>query len=191
VRTMLRAALERLGRLDGLVLNATHQHRDAFPDFPEEQWDRVLDVNLRGPWLAMREAWPHLTDAPGKRIVVTASTSSFQAEPRKVAYIVAKTALLGLVRAAAVEAAPYELTVNGVAPGLMDTPLVRWQLDDKARELGVPREQVEADWLSGHAIERYVATEEVARTIAFLAGPDSSGITGQVIPVDLGQLAKD
>jgi 3-hydroxybutyrate dehydrogenase len=188
-RQAVEAVLERHGRLDILVLNAAVQHVAPIPDFPVEEWERLLDVLLKGPFLTMRAAWPSLIARPGGRIISTASTSAFVAEPYKAAYVAAKHGLLGLVKVAALEGGPHGLTANAVAPGLMMTGLIEEQMAEQMRLRGQSRDEIVASWCSGQAIKRPVRTEEVAAVIAFLAGERSSGITGAVIPVDLGELA--
>jgi 3-hydroxybutyrate dehydrogenase len=188
-RAMVRAAVERHGRLDILVLNAGVQHMAPLPDFPPAEWQRLMDVMLTGPFLAMRAAWPELTSRAGGRILVTASTSSFVAERYKAAYVAAKHGVLGLVKVAALEGAEHELTANAVAPSWMRTPLVENQVAERVRLLGKPHDEVLAGLVAGHAAPRFVEPAEVAATLAFLAGPAASGITGACVPVDLGALA--
>lgn len=187
-RAMVEAALERHGRLDTLVLNAGVQHVAPISEFPESEWDRLLDVMAKGPFLSMKHAWKSLTERPGGRIVVTASGSSFIAEAYKSAYVAAKHAVLGLVRVAALEGAPLGLTANAVAPGWMRTPMVENQLAEQMRLHGGSREDVIASMVSRHPVKRFVEPEEVANTIAFLASSDSSGINGACVPVELGAL---
>ena len=187
-RGMVEAALERYGRLDILVLNAGVQHVSPIDAYPEKEWDRLLNVMLKGPFLAVKHAWASLTARPGGRIVFTASSSSFAAEPFKVAYIAAKHGILGLMRAVAVEGGPYDLTANAVAPGLMMTQLIERQLPQQMQARGVSREEIIEGWVGANAIKRPVETREVANTIAFLASPASSGITGAAVPVELGEL---
>ena len=188
-REAVATALERHGRLDILVLNAAVQHVAAIPDFAVEEWDRLMGVLLKGPFLSMKAAWPALTARPGGRIIATASTSAFVAEPFKAAYIAAKHGLLGLVKVAAMEGGAFGLTANAVAPGLMMTGLIEGQMDEQMRIRGQSRDDIIAAWCSGQAIKRPVRTSEVAAAIAFLAGEGASGITGAVLPVDLGELA--
>jgi 3-hydroxybutyrate dehydrogenase len=177
------------GRLDVLVLNAGVQHLAPMPDFPEERWRELIDVMVTGPFLAMKHAWPHLIRRSGGRILVTASTSSFVAERFKAAYVAAKHGVLGLVKVAALEGAPHGLTANAVAPSWMRTPLVEDQVADRAALSGLTAEQVIAEMVSDQAAPRFVEPSEVAATLAFLAGPAASGITGTCVPVDLGALA--
>lgn len=187
-RVMVEEAVRRFGRLDILALNAGVQFMAPIPQFPEEQWDRLMSVMAKGPFLAMKHAWPHIA-RPGGRVVVTASGSSFIAEAYKSAYVAAKHAVLGLVRTAALEGGPVGLTVNAVGPGWMRTPMVENQLDDQVRMNGIPRQRVLEKMLGRQPVKRFVETREVAELIAFLASDAASGINGTIIPVDLGLLA--
>lgn len=188
-RLMIDTALERHGRLDALVLNAGVQFVAPIPDFPVEQWDRLMDVMVKGPFLAIKYAWPHLTERPGGRIVVTASTSSITAEAYKCAYVAAKHAVNGLVKVAALEGGTLGLTANAVAPGWMRTEMVESQLEDQMRLRGLPREETIEAMLSRQPVKKFLETSEVANLIAFLASKNSTGITGTCIPIDLGTLA--
>ena len=183
------AALDDHGRIDILVLNAGVQHMAPLVDFDLEQWNRLIAVMLTGPFLAMRAAWPHLTREPGGRILVTASTSSFEAEPYKSAYVAAKHGVLGLVKVAALEGAVHGLTANAVAPSWMRTPLGENQVADRVRLLGLSPEDVIAELVDQHAAKRFVEPSEVAAALAFLGSSRASGITGVCLPVDLGALA--
>ncbi len=186
---MVAAALERHGRLDVLVLNAGAQHMAPIGEFSEEEWHRLLDVMLTGPFLAIRAAWSELIRRPGGRILVTASTSSFVAERYKAAYVAAKHGVLGLTKVAALEGAEHGLTANAVAPSWMRTPLVEGQVADRVRLLGKPEHEIIAELVAEQATKRFVEPAEVAATLAFLAGSGSSAITGTCVPVDLGALA--
>jgi 3-hydroxybutyrate dehydrogenase len=181
--------LEQSGRIDVLVLNAGVQHVAPISAFPEEQWDRLHDVMVKGPFLAMRAAWHALTARPGGRVIVTASTSSFVAEAGKSAYVAAKHGLIGLVKVAALEGAPFGLTVNAVAPGWMHTPMAEGQIVERMSSAGVTREQAIAGLLSGQPVKRFIDPAEVARVVSFLAGGAIDSITAATIPVDLGVLA--
>jgi 3-hydroxybutyrate dehydrogenase len=187
-RAMVEAALERHGRLDALVLNAGAQHVAPLPEHSEAEWDRLFDVMVKGPWLAMKHAWPHVA-RPGGRVVVTASGSSFIAERYKSAYVAAKHAVLGLVKVAALEGGPLGMTANAVGPGWMRTPMVENQLADQMRLHGRTRQEVIESMVDRHPVKRFVEPEEVASTIAFLASDEASGINGSFVPVDLGTLA--
>jgi 3-hydroxybutyrate dehydrogenase len=185
-RAMIDAALERHGRLDVLVLNAGRQFMSPLESFPEAEWDRLFDLMVKGPFLALQRAWPALTRRPGGRVIVTASGLSLLAEKYKAAYVAAKHAVLGLVKVAALEAAEHGLTVNAVAPAWMHTGMVEAQLEQQMRLRGESRDDVLARLIATHPQERFVAPEEVASLMLFLAGPQASGLNGACIPVDGG-----
>lgn len=188
-RAMVQQALQHHGRLDVLVLNAGVQHVAPIPEFPEAQWDRLFDVMVKGPFVALQEAWPALVAASCGRVLVTASTSSFVAERYKAAYVAAKHAVIGLVKVAALEGATAGLTANAVAPSWMRTPLVEQQLAERQRLYGISREEAIAALATEHPVNRFVEPREVAEALAFLASPAASGISGITLPVDLGALA--
>lgn len=177
---------EAAGRLDILALNAGGQFVSPIDRFPDEEFDRLTDVMLKGPFAALKAAWPALTARPGGRVVVTGSTTSFMAEPYKAGYISAKHGVLGLVRVAALEGAAYELTANLVSPGWMDTPMLRNQLEAQAEERNMTVEAVIEMLSAGQPGNRFIRVEEVAAAVAFLAGPTASAINGVALPIDLG-----
>lgn len=188
-RAMVARAVELHGRLDILVLNAGVQHVSPIDTFDARQWQRVMDVCLNGPFHAIKAAWPQLIRRDGGRIVATASTSSFHAEPFKAAYNAAKHGLLGLIKSAAVEGGRHGVTANAVAPSWMRTPMVEHQLAEQMRLRNTSREAVLDDFLGNQPVKRFIDTAEVAATIAFLASERASAITGTCVPVDLGALA--
>jgi 3-hydroxybutyrate dehydrogenase len=188
-RRMVELALERHGRLDILALNAGLQHMAPFAEFPLEQWERLMGLMLTGPFLAIKHAWAPLTERPGGRIVVTASTSSMVGEAFKPAYVSAKHGVAGLVKVAAREGAKLGLTANAVAPGWMWTPMAENQIDDQARLHGRTREDVLATMDDHNPAGRMLEPAEVAEVVAFLSSARASGINGAVIPIDLGAIA--
>ncbi|HYV16536.1 MAG TPA: SDR family oxidoreductase [Conexibacter sp.] len=187
---MVAEALARHGRLDVLVLNAGVQHRASIETFPVDEWHRLLDVMVTGPFLAIRAAWPHLVREPGGRVVAVASTSGLAAEPLKAGYVTAKHALVGLLKVAALEGAQLGLTANSVAPTWMGTPLIERQVQEQMRLHGESRDAVIERLTEGQPVKRFLDLMEVAETIRFLATPAASGINGSCIPVDLGALAQ-
>jgi 3-hydroxybutyrate dehydrogenase len=188
-RQMVEAALERHGRLDIVVLNAGAQAMNPIVSYPVDDWDRLMNLMVKGPFLAMKFAWPHLTRQPGGRIIVTASTVALAGAPYKAAYVAAKHAVLGLVKVAALEGAAAGLTANAVAPGWMSTPLADRQIRDHMRLRGMSQHEVIAAMVAEQPAKRFVDTAEVAALITFLAGDGGSAINGACIPVDTGTLA--
>lgn len=182
-RAMIDHVLAVAGRLDILVLNAGCQFVAPIDQFPDAEWERLRGVMLDGPFFAIKAAWSALTKSPGGRIVVTASTASFGGAPGKVAYTVAKHGVLGLVRVAALEGAEHGLTANAVAPGWMDTGMMRDQLEVQATTLGVSTDEVVARFRAAQPAKRFVDVRDVAATIGFLVSPGASGVNGVCVPV--------
>jgi 3-hydroxybutyrate dehydrogenase len=188
-RRMVDLAMERHGQLDILILNAGAQAMNPIASYAESDWDRLMNLMVKGPFLAMKFAWPHLIRQPGGRIIVTSSTAGLVGAPYKAAYVAAKHAVLGLVKVAALEGAAAGLTANAVAPGWMRTPLADNQIRDHIRLRGMCRDDVIASMVAEQPARRFVETAEVAALITFLAGDGGSAINGACIPVDTGTLA--
>ena len=188
-RQMVDLVLERHDRLDILILNAGAQAMNPIAAYAEADWDRLMNVMVKGPFLAMKFAWPQLTRQPGGRVIVTSSTAGLVGAPYKAAYVAAKHAVLGLVKVAALEGAAAGLTANAVAPGWMHTPLADNQIRDHMRLRGIGHDDVIAGMVTEQPAQRFVDTAEVAALITFLAGDGGSAINGACIPVDTGTLA--
>jgi 3-hydroxybutyrate dehydrogenase len=188
-RRMVDQVIAAHGRLDVLVLNAGIQHMAPIGEFPESQWDRLTDVMLKGPFLAVKHAWPQLTRRPGGRIVFTASTTALVGEAYKAAYVASKHGVAGLMKVAALEGARHGLNVNAVAPGWMWTGMAEGQIDDQARLHGRTRADILGEMDDHNPVGRMIEPREVAEVIAFLASDRASAISGTCIPVDLASLA--
>jgi 3-hydroxybutyrate dehydrogenase len=188
-RRAIEAVLEQYGPLDVLVLNAGLQHMAPIDEFAEAEWDRLTDVMLKGPFLAVKHAWPQLIRRPGGRIVFTASTTALVGEAYKAAYVASKHGIAGLMKVAALEGARHGLNVNAVAPGWMWTGMAESQIDDQARLHGRTREEILGEMDDHNPVGRMIEPREVAEVIAFLASDRASGISGTCIPVDLASLA--
>lgn len=186
-RAMIEEAVASYGKVDTLILNAGFQYLAPIDEFPEAEWDRLFDVLVKGPHLAIKAAWAELTGRRGGRIVVTASALSTIGEEYKAAYVSAKHAVVGLVKVAALEGGPHGLCANAVAPGLMWTELMERQLEDQMRLRGLSREEVVRRIEVAQPV-RAATTHEVAELMSFLASDRASGISGACVPVDLGFL---
>ncbi|WOH80449.1 SDR family oxidoreductase [Bradyrhizobium sp. BEA-2-5] len=189
-RDIVNYVLAAAGRLDILVLNAGCQFVAPIDQFPDVEWVRLRSVMLDGPFFAMKAAWSALTRLPGGRVVVTASTASFGGAAGKAAYTAAKHGVIGLVRVAALEGAAHGLTVNAVAPGWMDTRMMRAQLEVQATTMGVSTNEAVARFGAAQQVKRFVDVREVAAVVGFLASPCASGINGECVTIDLGASAR-
>jgi NAD(P)-dependent dehydrogenase (short-subunit alcohol dehydrogenase family) len=185
------AAISAFGRIDQVFLNAgIPGMAPSLVDETPEGFDRIIAVNLRGVFLGLRAALAHMASRPGGgAIVVTASTAGVRGS-HMAAYSAAKHGVVALVQAAAVEAAPYGVRVNAIAPGSIDTPMMR----SLEQSLGGGEEvsrALHATTPIGKADDRFGRADEVAAVVEFLLGPNSSWVTGTTVPVEGGVLATD
>jgi 3-oxoacyl-[acyl-carrier protein] reductase len=165
------------GELKVLVNNAAIFPRRPLLEMADADWDAVLNVNLRGAFLCLRNAARAMREAGGGVIVNVASLAAARATPRGAHYTAAKAGLLGLTRAAALELAPHAIRVNAVAPGLTNTAQPRFGMTED--EISQAAEAI--------PLGRLARPEDIAEAIAFLCGPGATHITGQVIHVNGGQ----
>ena len=185
VRRMVEETLSRHGRLDCLIVNA-----GLVPPWSEtanidlSEWDRVMDVNARGALATMKHAVPALADSRGS-VVLTASINAVVAHPRQLIYTASKHAVLGILRAAALDLGHYGIRVNGIAPGPIATEALLSRIRTRAQS-GPSEVEALATLESQTALGRLATAAEVAATVAFLAGSAASGISGQLLQVDAG-----
>ncbi len=168
-------ARERFGRIDVLVNNAGITRDALLVRMKDEDWDQVLDVNLRGAFLMTRAVAKVMMRQKGGRIINIASTAGAMGNAGQANYSAAKAGLIGLTKAAARELAHWGILVNAVAPGLIDTDMAA----------GIPAEAREA-LLAQVPLKRIGMAREVAEVVRFLAGDGASYVTGQVIHVNGG-----
>ena len=190
-RAAVAAALERFGRLDVLVPNAGFQHVAPVAEFDEDRWDGLLAILLTSPFLLAKHAWEALAATGDGRIVVIASAHALVASPFKAGYVSAKHGVLGLVKTLALEGAEQGILATAVCPGYVRTPLVERQVADQAAAHGLPEERVlDEVILAPQPVKRLIEPEEVAATVAFLAGPGGRAFSGVPVPMDLGWTAR-
>ena len=175
VAAMVRAATEQWGRLD-IVAHIAGITRDALSlKMSEEQWDTVLEVNLKGSFLVAREAAAAMKAREYGRIILTASAPSLRGNVGQANYAASKAGVVGLVRTLALEYARYKVTVNAVAPGATETPMTST----------IP-EPIKAAITNRVPLKRFAQPEEIAALYAFLGSPEADYITGQTIMADGG-----
>ncbi len=170
-------AAKDLGEPSILVNCAGATHRASLLDTSVEDWRRVLSVNLDGPFHTMVAVGRRMSSHGGGSIVNISSTAGLLGFPNRPAYIASKTGLVGLTRAAALDLADSGIRVNAIAPGPIDTPMLRQYFTTPGAK---------EDMASRTPMRRIGTPDEIADLVAFLAGDESSFITGQVIACDGG-----
>lgn len=179
------------GSLDILVNNAGMQHVDAIEDFPVPTFTRMIQLMLIGPFIAIKYALPIMKQQQFGRIINMASINGLIGFAGKAAYNSAKHGLIGLTQVAALEGATYGITVNALCPGYVDTPLVRNQMSDLARNRGVSVDRVLNEVLLPLIPQRrLISVQEIADYVSFLASEKGRSITGQAVVIDGGYLAQ-
>lgn len=178
VKEMVTAALENFGRIDVLVNNAAIYNgikRKPFYEISESEWDRVLNVNLKGCWMCSKAVFPYMKEKGG-RIINISSATVMSGSPEWSHYVASKAGVIGLTRTMARELGSFNINVNAVAPGFTLTE-ASLDLMENAKEYGIARA----------AIKRPSSAEDIVGTVLFLASEGSAFITGQTIVVDGGK----
>jgi len=186
VQHMATTLLEGLGGLDILVNNAGNAGSHKMLNHPDELWHRMLAVNLTSVYYVCKAFLPTLAEQRSGRIITIASIASRVGGRYVAAYTASKHGVLGLTRALAVEMLPYNVTVNAVCPGYVDTPMTDASVSNMVARTGMSEAQAR-EWLEKTSPQnRLISPEEVASVVVFLALESSKGITGQAINIDGG-----
>ncbi len=175
----------RFGAIHVLVNNAGVEHAAPLHQTAEEDWDRVLGVNLKGVFLLSRQVLPVMIRAGGGAVVNVGSISGLLGWPAYAAYAASKGGVIQLTRQMAVDYARNNIRVNCVCPGTTWTPLI-----ERLFALEAEPEAAKATVAARHPLGRFARPEEIAEAILFLASEEASFITGAVLPVDGGYTAK-
>ena len=176
VEASIAAVAKRFGRLDALVNNAGIAVFTPLLETSNQDWNRVLAVNLTGPFLCAKAAVPLMQEHGGGAIVNITSISAVRASTLRSAYGTSKAGLAHLTKQLAVELASLGIRVNGVAPGPVDTAMAK----------AVHTPEIRADYHDAMPLNRYGLEEELAEAVFFLCSDRSSYITGQILAVDGG-----
>jgi NAD(P)-dependent dehydrogenase (short-subunit alcohol dehydrogenase family) len=184
VRSVVAEAAKEHGRLDVMHANAGIEWTKNIANTTREEWARVIDVNLTGVYLAARYAMIEMVSQRRGAIVITSSPHAFNTVPDAGAYAASKGGTLALMRALALEGAPFGVRVNALLPGAIDTPMLRRE----ASAAPDPEHQLER-FGAIHPLNRLGTPEEVAAAALFLASDAAAFVTGAALAVDGGLLA--
>ncbi len=178
---LVQASVERYGRLDVFVSSAGFSERRALFHIDEAYWDHIQDVNLKGPFFCLQAAASRMAArGEGGRIILLTSIGAHAAQMHLAAYSAAKAGLVLLTKAAAVELARHQITVNAVGPGAVEGP---WN----AQFFSDP--EYRRRWMATAPLRRMATNDDIAGAVMFLASPDAGYVTGQVLYVEGGKLA--
>jgi len=186
-RALVEEAGRRFGGLDILVNNAGVGKIIPFLETTERDWDLMFDVNCKGLlWCSQAAARAMIEQGRGGRIVNLASQAGRRGEALVLAYCASKAAVISMTQSMALALAPHRITVNAVAPGVVDTPF--WEEVDRqfARLLDLPVGEPKRRAVAGIPLGRIEQPEDVAAAVAFLVSPDADYITQQCLNVDGG-----
>ncbi len=177
IQRVIDTMLREMGRIDILVNSAGTTKRVPSLEFPDEDWNRILNVNLNGTWFACQMVGRVMKDQMYGRIVNIASIGAFQSLHEVTAYCASKGAVAMLTRCLGAEWMKYNITVNAIAPGVFETPLNRNVIHEPGRKASI---------MAHTPMKRFGELEEIKGAAIYLASDSASFVTGEIICVDGG-----
>jgi NAD(P)-dependent dehydrogenase (short-subunit alcohol dehydrogenase family) len=184
INALLEKTVSQFGGINFLLNNAGLLHVGNAEQITEEQWDQTFNVNVRGVWLLSRAALPHMRKAGGGSIINMASTLALVGARNRAAYASSKGAVIQLTRSMAIDHGHEHIRVNAICPSFVETELTAGLLAQTSDPAAVRRERTAA-----HPIGRLGRPEDIAGLAVYLAGDESSWVTGAIMPVDGGYSA--
>ncbi len=186
VARLIDSTREAFGSVDILVNNAATNCVHEVLGHDDRAWKRVIDVNLFGAYLCVREALSHMIRGGWGRIISIASTNAHVGTPEYSAYAASKHGLLGFNRSLALEVAGHGITANTVSPGIIETPSAEMHLTKWAEREGISPEEMRRRWKENYPQKRFIQPEEVAEMVRYLCRDEARAINGEDIAVTTG-----
>lgn len=191
LENLVKVTKDTYGSVDILINNAGLQYVSPIEEFPTAKFESMQKIMLVAPFVLIKNVFPIMKEQGFGRIINIASINGLIGFAGKAAYNSAKHGVIGLTKVAALEGATHGITVNAIAPGYVDTPLVRDQLADLAKTRNVPLEDVIDEVLLPLVPQkRLLDVSEVAEYALFLASDKAKGVTGQAVVIDGGYTAQ-
>jgi 3-hydroxybutyrate dehydrogenase len=188
VDRMVSEAVKQLGGLDILINNAGAGESHKFVGHPNDLWHRMININLNGAYYVTRATVPHMVEQKWGRIITIASIASKVGSKYIAAYTASKHGVLGLTRALAAELVSYNITVNAICPGYVDTPMTDGAVETIVSRTGMPADKARQTLENLSPQSRLIDPREVADLAVYLASDAARGINGQAINLDGGMV---
>ena len=187
IEDMIQSTKDRFGQLDVLVNNAGIQYTESIENFPPEKWDAIIAINLSSAFHTIRHALPIMKQNGWGRIINIASAHGLVASKHKSAYVASKHGIIGLTKVVALETALLDITCNAICPGWVDTPLMRKQVEDKAKTLGINVDEALKEMvLEKQPSGKTAKPNDIGELCVFLSRDEAAQITGASYTIDGG-----
>lgn len=186
VKNMIEKTIKMHSKIDILVVNAGVVRVGPVETFPEEDYDLLIDVNLKGTHYTCKYAVPFFKKQKSGSIITLASVAAHIGQVAHANYCSTKAGILGYTRALALDLAPYNVRVNSVSPGATDTPMLQSDVAKQAKDRDVSYEEVKKEFEEEGVMGRWATPKEIAYGILYLASDESSYMTGADLRLDGG-----
>jgi len=191
VKRLVADTLDRFSAIDILVNNAGTQHVAPIETFTDDNWDRIIEINLSAPFRLIRQILPVMRSNGWGRVINIASVHGLVASRYKSAYVAAKHGLVGLTKTVALETAAEPITCNALCPGYVRTALMESQIASKARTESIsPEEAAELILQEKQPSQSFVAPADIGSMVTFLCSEASAQVTGAAFTIDGGWTAQ-
>lgn len=190
VKKLIEGTIQLHKKIDVLIVNAGVVRVGPVESFPDEDYDLLIDVNLKGTHYTCKFAVPYFKQQKSGSIITLASVAAHIGQVAHANYCSTKAGILGYTRALALDLAPYNVRVNSVSPGATDTPMLQSDVAKQARDRKVSYEEVKREFEQEGVLGRWATPDEIATGILFLATDESSYMTGADLRLDGGWTAR-